>query len=693
MAKKKSKKHNALAYFDWRSTDRVGPIDFVKKAPPKQEGHSAKTPHDLQLAAGSESGVFFGQMATGSSMDSYIGMPQGTDGNIAIIGGNGSGKSAGIAKPTLRTWTGAICATDIKGELSDYYATLAQHGVVTRPYLIFDPSQEAGPSYDPFWWLSQDDPSNLINNILEIVAAIIPISPNDNQLFWVQTERSVFAAALLYFYEHGLSFSEAVCKITSSALSSLFKEILQENDCRTKIILGDTDMKPELLASVDRGLRNKLIPFAIDVHLGHVFRGAREHANFFTWKDLESSNIFLRIPADRIEQWSGAINLMYSQLIRYFERRPERHSPQGKNNVQTLLLMDEFARFGKLEMITDAMSTLRSRGVNICLMVQSIAQLDKIYGEYDRRIILDNCQYQAILRVDDPDSQNLISRRIGTCIHRQHSLSSQLDCSMKNIGFGRQTSEVRDFTIAPHQLSSLTDVLLLTPQGFHQIKKCFPTIRSWTDQTGQEMHSDPEGNATLTENTASLRASGMNPGATMLTVEERLQQADHRLSEFRQQQRQEKARLKKEEQEKEVRRNCIIGKMVCSYFPQLNTYEAGTKKENLLRFQPVENFLAALANDSDLVEIIKERALHRPAQESTTLMKDEEAKGDKRRYRVIGELVCRHFPEIQSYSPGTSLENLLRFQSVESFIAVLANDTKVVEQIRKRASRRNIQTD
>lgn len=74
-------------------------------------------------------------------------------------------------------------------------------------------------------------------------------------------------------------------------------------------------------------------------------------------------------------------------------------------------------------------------------------------------------------------------------------------------------------------------------------------------------------------------------------------------------------------------------------------------------------------------------------------MKDEEAKGDKRRYRVIGELVCRHFPEIQSYSPGTSLENLLRFQSVESFIAVLANDTKVVEQIRKRASRRNIQTD
>lgn len=71
--------------------------------------------------------------------ENYIGIPQGTEGNIVVVGGNGSGKSAGIAKPILRTWRGAICATDIKGELSDSYAELYHCGLVNRPLSFSTP--------------------------------------------------------------------------------------------------------------------------------------------------------------------------------------------------------------------------------------------------------------------------------------------------------------------------------------------------------------------------------------------------------------------------------------------------------------------------------------------------------------------------------------------------------------------------
>ena len=76
---------------------------------------------------------------------------------------------------------------------------------------------------------------------------------------------------------------------------------------------------------------------------------------------------------------------MYTQLIRYLERRPDKYSPEGADNIQALLLMDEFARFGKLPLIADAVSTLRNRNVNICIVIQSLAQLDKIYGRDDRK--------------------------------------------------------------------------------------------------------------------------------------------------------------------------------------------------------------------------------------------------------------------------------------------------------------------
>lgn len=162
---------------------------------------------------------------------------------------------------------------------------------------------------------------------------------------------------------------------------------------------------------------------------------------------------------------------MYTQLIRHLERRPEQYSPEGVNNMQTLLLMDEFARFGKLEMITHAAETLRSKNVNICLVVQSLAQLDKIYGEYDRRIILDTCKFQAVLRANDADTQEFISRLIGThpVIHRGRNES--FDDFMEPTGYSNQFTETREYIVFPHELSTLTDILLITPYGFCRVDK------------------------------------------------------------------------------------------------------------------------------------------------------------------------------------------------------------------------------
>ena len=123
----------------------------------------AKVPRQLLLNARKEEpGFFFGGLDH-CAWDNYVGLPQGADGHIMVVGGSGSGKSSGIIMPTLRTWQGAICATDLKGELSDYYKVMYQQGYVSRPYLVFDPLQADSPSYDPFGWLQQDNSENLVS--------------------------------------------------------------------------------------------------------------------------------------------------------------------------------------------------------------------------------------------------------------------------------------------------------------------------------------------------------------------------------------------------------------------------------------------------------------------------------------------------------------------------------------------------
>lgn len=92
--------------------------------------NASKIPKRLRLKTGCDPGFFFGglnQVKKGY----FIGMPQGEDGNIAAIGGSSSGKTTSIAEPTLEHWKGAMCVTDIKGELSEYYEKLYQKGLVT----------------------------------------------------------------------------------------------------------------------------------------------------------------------------------------------------------------------------------------------------------------------------------------------------------------------------------------------------------------------------------------------------------------------------------------------------------------------------------------------------------------------------------------------------------------------------------
>ena len=577
-------------------------------------------PSRMLLSIRNAPGFFLGFPSGGG----YVGIPQGTEGNIMVVGGNGSGKSAGIAKPTLRTWQGAICATDIKGELSGFYAELYHCGLVDRPCIIFNPMQIDGPSYDPFWLLQHDSADNLFNNVKEIAIAIAPVLPDDKQPFWAETEQGVLTAALLHYFKCGLSFSETMCKIISSTMSKLCKELLESQDIHVRMALGEIGfLKPETRACFDRGLRNKLMVFAADPYISHAFRGQREGANCFTWDDLDRCNVFLRIPADKIEQWSGAVNLMYTQLIRHLERRPEMYSAEGAQNVQTLLLMDEFARFGKLEMITAALATLRSKNVNICLMIQSIAQLDRIYGEYDRRIIFDNCQFQAILRANDAGTQKYLCELIGTRTSIQRSVSEHEDEFGDTTGYNRQLSEVRDWVIQPHELATLDDVLLLTPYGSCQAKKYRPD----DEEMSSKLLSRPEmiratAIPVTTSGTTSSKAIPCkvvrapvnhgnfkkNEGAKIMSIEERTVKANERIDAAENRRRQEERATQEAQRRRDSRRNYVIGELVTRYFPSLREYEPGTDTENKSRFEPLEAFLYVLSTDYDLVRELQDRA-------------------------------------------------------------------------------------
>lgn len=434
----------------------------------------------------------------------FIGKPQDRDGHILVVGGAGSGKSSCIAIPTLSTWDGTFFAIDIKGELSKNWPLVKK---ANYPVKIFDFSREKEKEtfrYDPFYLLHEGNQDDLVQNAREIAQAIIPILPNVQEPFWSQAAQHVLTAVILYvcgLEEHDPStgellqgtFNDAMVLIQSKPIWELIEEISKSgNESAIMHINQFREIKdPEdnkMLAGISAELSNHVIAFATDNRIQSAF--TKDDA-IIKWEDLKDHNIFMRIPEDKLGQWDGAITMMLTQLIRTLERRPDRYNDKEKL-PPILLLLDEFPRLGKIDVIQNAVSTLRSKGVTICLIVQSLAQLDKIYGKESRQIIVDNCQYKAILNVTDSEDQKIFSDMIGSITVSKKGVNDSLglshgvntgstvtdavtfsDGKSQNISrsISANMSVTREPTILPHELGTLKDILLLTPEGFCRVDK------------------------------------------------------------------------------------------------------------------------------------------------------------------------------------------------------------------------------
>lgn len=448
--------------------------------------------------------VFFGWRGTVDGFVHYIGKPQDKDGHILVVGGAGSGKSSCIAIPTLGTWGGTFFAIDIKGELSKNWMRVQRTQYPVKVFDFLTEKKSVTFRYDPFYLLRKGNPDDIVQNAREISQAIISIPPDAKEPFWSQAAQHILTAVILYvcglkefdedsgkFLEG--TFNQAMTLIQKKPIWDLIKEI--EKGGNMDAIMHINQFRniecPEdnrMLAGISAELSNRVMVFATDNRVKAAFT---KDDDMMIWEDLEDHNIFMRIPEDKLGQWDGAITMMLTQLIRTLERRPDKYSGEGKL-PPVLLLLDEFPRLGKIDVIQNAVSTLRSKGVTICLMVQSLAQLDKTYGRESRQIIVENCPYKAILNVTDPDNQKIFSDMIGSINVRQKSISDGNSKSMgtnsgsnidETISFsdGKSRGEsrsinanmsvVREPIVFPHELATLKDILLLTPEGFCRVNK------------------------------------------------------------------------------------------------------------------------------------------------------------------------------------------------------------------------------
>jgi type IV secretion system protein VirD4 len=393
----------------------------------------------------------------GKKYSYFVSKPEDTDGHILVMGGVGSGKTSCVGIPSLLSWKARVFAIDIKGEL--YEKTRSKRDNIK----VFNPLDKDAFGYDPFHLLKKS--ANPTQDAREITLAIIPTPPNINDPFWIRSAQTLLTGAILHYCKCGYSFADAMLEIQRQKPGDLIEAISTSPSSEAQLFVPQLqELKKEAVAGVAMEMSNHLMVFATDPDL----RQSLGKTDTIKPVDLEHGyDIYVCIPEDKLEQWKPLLTMMINQFMRHFERRPR----QGMTPI--LFFIDEVARMGKIDVV-NGLATLRDKKITFCLVAQSVAQFDAIYGHDNRKIILDTCAYKAILNATDPDTQEQFSRMVGT-------YERLVESSSKNYNTGRvidaphatsvSTRPEDKRIIKPEEFATLQDIVLLTPGGFMRVEK------------------------------------------------------------------------------------------------------------------------------------------------------------------------------------------------------------------------------
>lgn len=433
-------------------------------------------PDHFRLRLDEDSGIFLGMT---SDYGKYIGKSSTMDGHICVIGESGRGKTEAIVKPTILTYqNGSTVVFDFKDNLHGHWISTARS--LGKRSVVFWPDGPVGCSchYDPLEPMRRNNSTNVVAAATDLAYALIPLPEGTKEPIWIETAQNYLVGIIIYYYFLDMNFPEIMLLVLNTPVTEMIKEIMQDDSeeaALAKIFINKlTDVDPKIVSNIGMEL-NRLAFFAADPNLMDLLTPT-EDSDLLDWYAISTASkpidVFISVPESKIDYYKPILRLIANQLIRALEQRPQRTFSAGTELPPILILMDEFARLGKFPSITSGLMTLRSAGVTFAIFIQSIASLDEIYGHTTARVILDNCTFKVILGASDVESQQYCSNLVGSVATPQGSISENYNMFTGQItGYSRNISTTREPVIYPHEFSSMSDVVVVSPDGYFRIDK------------------------------------------------------------------------------------------------------------------------------------------------------------------------------------------------------------------------------
>ena len=354
--------------------------------------------------------------------------------NVLIIGGSGSGKTRFYIKPNLMQLHSSYVITDPKGSLiHETGKMLSDAGYKIKVFDLIN--RDKSDLYNPFEYIkNEDDILKLINNLMANTNAPQSKSAGD---FWEKSEVALLEAIFGYIF---FVFPRKEDKTIANAMEMLrlaeVKEDNEEYQSPLDIMFAELKEKDpdhfavrqydiykfapsktakSILISVGVRLAAFNIPSIRRIVSGDTIRldmiGSEKTALFIILPDTDKSFNFLAA-------------MMFQQMFDILVYRAD-NDYKGKLPFHVRCLMDEFSNIGQIPQLEVLISTIRSRGISLNIVLQNLAQIKNLYKD-TWEIITGNCDSLLFLGGMEQSTLEYISKMVGkTTIDNRNTSESR----------------------------------------------------------------------------------------------------------------------------------------------------------------------------------------------------------------------------------------------------------------------------
>lgn len=343
--------------------------------------------------------------------------------NDLCIAPSGGGKTTSYVLPNVLNSQESMVVVDTKGNLYRKTADCLQQKGYRVLLLDFTDLQHSPVGYNPLDYVRRDESGEPNEqDIMAITAAIMPDESVSNDLFWSRISRLVLESAIAYVLEYTsdttmTSVAELMAELTTGVFDRLFTEIGEINPeslCYRRYALWRNMRQAEKMTASVAGIVGEAMAVLTS-------RGARalyenpKRVNFYDLADHKTA-VFLNV-SDSDQSQYKLVNLFYTQALHvlcdYADRRPGNRLP-----IPVRLYLDDFASNLVIPAFDKIISVIRSREISVSIMLQSITQLNTMYGEDRAKTIIANCDHCLLLGCNDVDTARYFSVKANTSLHR-----------------------------------------------------------------------------------------------------------------------------------------------------------------------------------------------------------------------------------------------------------------------------------